>query len=48
VKPQGLNELLDRAAVSVVTLVFSARDERYNQAVALREYLELRRTNGAD
>ena len=38
-EPPGLDELLSRATASVVTLVFSARNEQYNQAVALREYL---------
>ena len=37
--PAGLDELLSRATASGVTLVFSARDEQYNQAVALREYM---------
>ena len=37
--PDGLDELLGRARASVVTLVYSARDEQHNQAVALREYL---------
>ena len=37
--PTGLDELVSRATASVVTLVFSARDEQHNQAVALREYL---------
>ena len=36
----GLEELVDRAAAEAVTLVFSARDTRHNQAVALKEYLE--------
>ena len=38
-QPTGLDELMDRASDSVVTLVFSAKDEQHNQAVALREYL---------
>ena len=37
--PEGLDELLNRATASGVTLVFSARNEQHNQAVALREYL---------
>ncbi len=44
--PPGLDELLNRATDSVVTLVFSARDEQYNQAVALREYLNGRLARG--
>jgi uncharacterized protein YeaO (DUF488 family) len=42
--PPGLDELLSRSTASVVTLVYSARDEQHNQAVALREYLNRRRT----
>ena len=37
--PPGLDELVSRASASVLTLVFSARDEQHNQAVALRDYL---------
>ena len=37
--PAGLDDLCERAAGSVVTLVYSARNEENNQAVALREYL---------
>jgi len=40
--PGGLDELLVRARDGVVTLVYSARDERHNQAVALGEYLNAR------
>ncbi len=45
--PPGLDELVSRASASVVTLVFSARNEQYNQAVALREYLNGLRAEGA-
>ncbi len=45
--PPGLDELLSRATASVVTLVFSARDEQHNQAVALREYLDRLRAEDA-
>jgi len=38
--PPGLDELLDRAGNRTVTLVYSARDPKHNQAVALKEYLE--------
>ncbi len=38
-----LDELLDRPTRSVVTLVYSARDEVRNQAVALAEFLKRRR-----
>ena len=40
--PPGLDELVSRATASAVTLIFSARNEEYNQAVALREYLRKR------
>ena len=39
---EGYGELLERAGAGVVTLVYSARDERHNQAVALQEYLSAR------
>jgi uncharacterized protein YeaO (DUF488 family) len=39
--PVGLDQLLGQASDRVVTLVFSARDFQHNQAVALREYLEV-------
>ena len=42
VSPPGLDELQSRTTASVVTLVYSARDEQHNQAVALREYLRQR------
>lgn len=35
--------LLARAGSGRLTLVYGARDERYNNAVALREYLQQRR-----
>lgn len=38
--PSGLDELRKRVGHGTITLVFSARDVRHNQAVALREYLE--------
>ncbi len=38
-KPELVAQLLDRAAAGPVTLVYSARDEAHNQAVALRDYL---------
>jgi uncharacterized protein YeaO (DUF488 family) len=37
--PPGLDELIKNASSRVVSLVYSARDERHNQAVALRDYL---------
>ena len=40
--PPGLAELGRRARRSRVTLIYSARDEERNQAVALRAYLERR------
>lgn len=38
--PEGLEELRAAARAGTVTLVYSARDERRNQAVALQQYLE--------
>ncbi len=38
--PPGLEQLVERVGDEPVTLVFSARDLKHNQAVALKEYLE--------
>ena len=38
-QPQAVARLLDAAAKGRLTLLFSAREVEYNQAVALREYL---------
>ena len=38
-QPQAVARLLEEAAKGRLTLLFSARDAAYNQAVALREYL---------
>lgn len=38
-KPEAVARLLDEAAKGRLTLLFSARDVEYNQAVALRDYL---------
>lgn len=37
--PQPVERLLSMAQAQTVTLLFAARDDQYNQAVALREYL---------
>jgi uncharacterized protein YeaO (DUF488 family) len=37
-----LKPILDAARRGTVTLVYSARDETHNNAVALRQYLEAR------
>jgi uncharacterized protein YeaO (DUF488 family) len=39
-KPSAWQSLLAAARQGTVTLVFSARDEAHNQAVALKEFLE--------
>ena len=39
-KPAGVKELRTTAAKKKITLLFGARDRRYNNAVCLREYLE--------
>ena len=40
--PAEIGELLNEARRGIVTLVFAARDETHNNAVALKEYLERR------
>ena len=37
---EAINKIREKASSSTVTLLFAARDETYNNAVALREYLE--------
>ena len=39
-KPAVVKELRTTAAKKKITLLFGARDRRYNNAVCLREYLE--------
>lgn len=41
-RPDELALLRKKAAEGPLTLVFSAKDERFNNAVALKEYLESR------
>lgn len=43
--PEQVGELLSRAAQGRLTLVFAAKDEQHNNAVALREYLQRRTKN---
>ena len=38
-QPETVAKLLDEPAKGRLTLLFSARDAEYNQAIALREYL---------
>lgn len=38
--PDAIQSLLSRARAERVTLVFGAKDVRYNNAVALKEYLD--------
>lgn len=38
--PNEIRELLDKGDGHNVTLLYSARDEKHNNAVALKEYLE--------
>lgn len=45
-KPEVVERLLKMASGGPLTLLFSARDQQHNQAVALREYL-LRRSKEA-
>ncbi len=39
---QLLAQLATKAQSGVLTLVFAAKEERFNNAVALKEYLETR------
>lgn len=41
--PQAVDRLLELVHKGRVTLVFGAKDEKHNNAVALKEYLESRR-----
>lgn len=41
-RPEAVRELAERAEAGRLTLVYGARDEKRNNAVALREYLESR------
>ena len=41
-QPQVVAQLLDLAAKGQVTLLYAARDQEHNQAVALAEYLQLK------
>lgn len=44
--PALVQELVDKARSTSVTLLFSARDRQHNQAVVLREWLEERLGSG--
>lgn len=46
-KPEALTMLLDEATKGRVTLLFSARDTEYNQAVALNDYILARSGRGS-
>ena len=46
-RPDAWQPIVDAARRGTVTLVYSARDEEHNNAVALREYLERRRKGGS-
>jgi uncharacterized protein YeaO (DUF488 family) len=37
---EAINKIREKASSSTVTLLFAARDETHNNAVALKEYLE--------
>ena len=41
-KPEQVQALAHKAAEGPVTLIYSAQNEQYNNAVALKEYLEQR------
>jgi uncharacterized protein YeaO (DUF488 family) len=44
-EPEAWQPLLDAARKGTITLVYSARDEEHNNAVALKSYLERRLKN---
>jgi uncharacterized protein YeaO (DUF488 family) len=46
-EPEAWQPLLEAARKGDITLVYSARDEEHNNAVALRDYLEKRLKAGA-
>jgi len=39
-RPEAVAQLMQHASKGVTTLVYGAKDERHNNAVALKEYLE--------
>ena len=39
-KPDTVNKLIEQAGKKEVTLIFSAKEEKFNNAVALKEFLE--------
>jgi uncharacterized protein YeaO (DUF488 family) len=41
-RPGSLAEVVEKARQARVTLIFGAKEKRYNNAVALKEYLEQR------
>jgi uncharacterized protein YeaO (DUF488 family) len=43
-RPEALEQLAERAEAGHITLVFAAKDAEHNNAVALKEQLELRLT----
>ncbi len=48
-RPEAWRKLMEKARKGRLTLVYGAREERYNNAVALKQYLEARmaRAGGA-
>jgi uncharacterized protein YeaO (DUF488 family) len=38
--PQLIAQIIEKAQVGAITLVFSSKEEKFNNAVALKEYLE--------
>ena len=39
--PEPLNLLIEKAAKETATLLYSSKEERFNNAVALKEYIEI-------
>jgi uncharacterized protein YeaO (DUF488 family) len=43
-RPEEFDQLADKVNEGTVTLLFAAKDEQFNNAVALKEYLESKGT----
>lgn len=42
-KTEHVNKVINRALIGTVTLLHNAEDDRYNSAVAIRDYIELKK-----
>ncbi len=41
-KPEAVEDIIGRARKGTVTLLFGSKEERFNNAVALKEYIEMK------